>query len=318
MQPLYIVTTVFNPRRFQSRIRLFNHFRRWISSYPVEMVTVEVAYGDRPFEVTDAGDPFAVQLRTDADLWHKERALNIGIHHLGKVRPDWKYVAWMDADVKLARDDWHAEAVHLLQHYAVIQMFGQVQTLDPQYHTLYGGRSIARNYHEYRNFHEMENGVRSKWMGWPGLGWAARRETLDAIGGLLDVCVSGSGDSHMAGCFMGQPDFGLNPKASTGYKRAILRYGELCERHVRRNVSFLPTLLIHYWHGKANERGYEKRWQALTEHQFDPHEDLVTDTQGLYRWRGSKPDLEFAIRRSMENRNEDSIDVDSRPSPTGS
>jgi len=305
--PLYVVTTVFNPRRFRSRVRLYHHFARWLKSCGVQLVTAEVAFGDRPFECTSPDNPWDLQLRTTADLWHKERALNLAVAHLTKLVPGWEYVAWLDADVKLLRDDWAEEAVHLLQHYAVVQMFGEIKTLDPDHHTLYGGRSILRNFHD---FGSVKNPKESAgWNGWPGLGYAHRRKEFEAVGGLLDVCVSGSGDTHMAGCFVGQPDLGMPPKCADGYRRAIRRYGELCAKHIDRNVSYLPGLLVHYWHGKASDRGYHKRWEMLARHQFDPGEDLVVDGQGLYRWRGNKPDLEYDIRRSMCGRNEDSVDV---------
>ena len=57
MQPLYVVTTVFNPRRFASRHRLYANFAAWLAQQGVRLLTVEVAFGDRPFAVTTAADP---------------------------------------------------------------------------------------------------------------------------------------------------------------------------------------------------------------------------------------------------------------------
>lgn len=312
LSPLYVVTTVFNPRRFKSRIRLYNNFKKWVEFHGVKLLTVEVAYGDRPFDVTNVNDPWNLQLRTSADLWHKERSLNLGIQRLSQLAPKWEYMAYMDCDIKLMNDDWATELPHLHQHYAILQVFGFINTLGPNHHTLYGGRSIARQYHSAGKFTKPPAADASNYTGfngWPGLGWSFRRPELEAVGGLLDTCVTGSGDTHMAGCYLGNSKHGMPAQASPGFKRAVDRYGELCEQHIKQNVSYLPGLLIHYWHGEAKNRGYDKRRDSILRHQFDPHEDLVTDMQGLYKWKGNKIELEREIRRSMEERNEDSVDL---------
>lgn len=309
-KPLYVVTTVFNPRRFMSRIRLYKNFAKWVVDSGCQLVTAEIAYGERPFEVTQTGNPFHLQLRTNADLWHKERSLNLAIQHLTqRIDPNWGYVAYLDCDVKIMRDDWAEETVHLLQHYAILQMFGEIQTLDPHHHTQYGGRSIARNFAETGNIRSGQNGSGGGFNGWPGLGWGYRRKEFDEIGGLLDTCVTGSGDTYMAGCYLGIPGLGIPRGSSPGLVRSVTEHYRRCERYIRKNVSFLPSLLVHYWHGKAKDRGYIKRESAVAQHQFDPYTDLIVESNGLFRWTEEKFDLQREIRSSMEGRNEDSSDV---------
>ena len=330
MNPLYVVTCVYNPRRFKSRPKLYTDFAKWVADAGSKLITVEIAFGERPFVVTEFGNPYHLQLRTSTEIWHKERALNLGVHHLSRLHPDWKYFCYLDCDVKIMRDGWPDETVHLLQHYAILQMFGEIQTLDPSHHILYGGRSLARNWHETGHFtlkpdkedscneatfkggdsyNEATFKLNKSLPGWPGLGWAYRRPEFEKIGGLFDVAVTGSGDTHMAGAYCGRYDWGIRTGMSPGFKRSLERYAELCEKYVRKNVSYVPGLLIHYWHGNAKQRGYDKRNDAVVEHLFDPHEDLVIDAQGLYTWAAHKWDLERALRRSMEARNEDSIDI---------
>lgn len=309
MDPLFVVTCVYNPRRFQSRIKLYNDFSKFVKDSGCKMVTVEIAFGERPFTVTSSDNPYHLQLRTSTEIWHKERSINLGVQHLTKLHPSWKYFCYLDCDVKIMRDGWPEETVHLLQHYAILQMFGEIQTLDPQHHILYGGRSIARNFHEKGHLREGPTDSPYGFFGWPGLGWGYRRPEFEKIGGLFDVAVTGSGDTHMAGCYLGTPLLGIKPGMTSQFQGHLHRYWKLCEKYVRKNVSYVPGLLIHYWHGKAKERGYDKRNEAIVQHLFDPIEDLVVDAQGLYTWAAHKWDLERAIRRSMEARNEDSIDV---------
>ena len=71
----------------------------------VQLIVVEQAFGRRPFVITERDNPFHVQLRTDQELWHKENMINIGIQHLCQIDPDWKYIAWIDGDIRFQRSD---------------------------------------------------------------------------------------------------------------------------------------------------------------------------------------------------------------------
>jgi hypothetical protein len=318
LSPLHVITVVFNPRRFASRYRLYRNFADWIGKAGVRLLTVEVAFGQRPFEVTEENNPHHVQLRTNDELWHKERALNLGLQYLCQTTPRWEYVAWMDADIKLLRDDWAAETVHLLQHYAVLQMFGEASNLDPDNHQLWLGRSIMRNYEDYGEIDWYDHPgltFRDKTKkfypraGHPGLAWAFRRPELEGTAGWLDTCVNGSGDLHMVGCYAGRPDLALPSGIHPGYRDSILRFGAKCDKHVRRNASYMPGVAVHYWHGKTKQRGYEDRGNLLVKHQYNPQTDIEQDIQGLYRWSGNKPCLAVETRKSLRKRNEDTIEV---------
>lgn len=339
MQPLYVVTTVFNPRRFKSRTELYKHFADWVSTNTdAKLLTVEIAFGDRPHDVTEASNPWHLQLRSRHEIWHKERSLVLGLQHLCRLVPDWQYVAWMDCDIKLARPDWSREAKHLLQHYAVIQMFGEVRSLDPQHQSLQWCSqmtSIMSNHAKYGEIDWFDNPglkmatvnydatrnkvaapaplpVQPPRAGHPGLAWAFRRKELAAVGGWLDVCVNGSGDLHMAGCFTGKPGLAVPPDVSPGYKAAIDRYGERCKWAIRNNVSVMPGACDHFWHGRSASRGYEDRWLLLTKYKFDPVTDLQMSLDGLYRWNLSDPRvhaLAVETRKSLAARNEDGTEV---------
>jgi hypothetical protein len=314
VKPLYVLTSVFNPRRFRSRYRLYRNFAAWLERTGVRLLTAEVAFGDRPFEVTESGNPWHLQLRSSADMWHKERSLNLAVNRLCALVPDWEYVCYLDADIKLLRDDWAEETVQLLQHYAVLQPFGELYTTGPNGELIQYGQSIAKRYHDAGRY-PADRVTTSDYKklcgtnGWPGLGWAYRRHEFEKIGGLYDVAVSSSGDMHMAGCYLGVPELGMNDAYSDGFKRSVQRHYELCDKHIRGNVSYTPGLLVHYWHGKGKDRGHAARKAAIESFAFDPYTDILPDAQGLYQWRGNKVGLERAIRRSMEARNEDSIDV---------
>jgi hypothetical protein len=314
--PLYVVTVVFNPRRFQSRLRLYRDFSEWLSKSGVQLLTVEIAFGEREFSATSPDNPWNIQLSTRQELWHKERALNIGLHRLSSLSPDWKYVAWMDADVRLARPDWAEECVHLLQHYAVIQLFSEARCLGPDHANAFTCRSIGKTIELYglegwSGNPGVTNATKSNpymRQGHPGLGWAFRRDELNDIGGWLDVCVNGSGDLHMSACYAGDWRLVTSPKSSPGYRGAIAQYARLCDQYVRQNIGYMPGAIDHYWHGRSHERGYQERWKLIDRFQFDPRIDLVSDMQGLYKWNLADPRvraLAVETRKSLAKRNED-------------
>src|ERR1700722_8833644 len=72
---LHIALVYSNPSRWDARKRLFLECRQHLESLPQVAVHVcELAYGDRPFDVTSVGD---IQLRSYHELWHKENLINL-------------------------------------------------------------------------------------------------------------------------------------------------------------------------------------------------------------------------------------------------
>jgi hypothetical protein len=78
---------------------------------------------------------------------------------------------------------------------------------------------------------------------------------------------------------------------------------------VKQNVGYVPGTVLHHWHGAGKQRGYTDRWAILRRHQFDPVCDLVRDCSGLWRIAIGRERLADDIRRSLAQRNEDSIDA---------
>lgn len=310
MSPLRVITSVFNPRRFASRYRLYREFAAYCERNGIELITVELAFGKRPFEVTDRLNPFHIQLRTECEIWHKERLLNLGLQRLLQIDPATEYVAWIDADVSFTRHNIAAETVEMLQHHTVVQMFETSLLLGPNGDMLhrFDGAIKAWAMGAPTRFGATPGlGAYSR-AGHPGLAWAFRRETLDHLGGWLDFCAAGSGDLHMMAAFTGDVRIGLETGLSRGYYEMIRAYAERADKYVARNTGYVTGAAMHHWHGKSGDRGYGKRWDILKRFQFDPYTDIKPDAQGCWQWTGNKPEMAFAIAKSLSARNEDSID----------
>jgi hypothetical protein len=127
---LHVACAYSNPLRWRTRRVLMNDFRQHMASSPnVVLHAGELAYGERPFEVTGL-DPGDVQLRTSDELWHKENLLNAVIK---RFPADWKYGAWIDADFHMTRRDWALEAIHQLQHFDFVQLFSSYSDITVQH-----------------------------------------------------------------------------------------------------------------------------------------------------------------------------------------
>jgi hypothetical protein len=311
-ETLYVVTVIFNPFRYLSRYRLYKAFAKHVEDGGAKLLTVEIALGDREFEVTDPADQWNIQLRTNANLWHKERALNIGFNRLAQLVPEWKFGAWIDADIVFYRHDWAQETIQMLEHHAVVQMFGVAANMDPQGYRQWDCESAFREFVEKRirsgcDFYGAGSG------GHPGLAWAARRDALDTLGGLIDWCPAGGGDTYMANALRGYWQKGdSNHKTILEFSpEFVAKCGHWAKRAdlLKQNVGYVHGTVAHNWHGNSFQRGHKIRWDALMKHRFNPHTDIVMATNGLWDWAGNKPEMQGIIEGSMRQRNEDSIDV---------
>jgi hypothetical protein len=305
--PLYVVAPIINPSRYQSRYSLYRDFEKHITDAGAVLYTVEAAYGDRDFEITSTDNPRHIRLRTNHEIWHKENLINIGV---SRLPADWKYVAWIDADVQFARPDIVAETVHQLQHFSVVQMFAHATDLGPRHEPLDSFEGFVAQW--MRQNGEVPTNMEQYGVWHPGYAWACRRDAWDHVGGLIDFGIVGSADRHMACGLIGE----MAQSFSADIVRDCPAYTEWClewqaraETTIRRNIGFVDGLLLHYFHGAKKNRGYFNRSTILWENQFDPAKDIKRDWQGMWQLTDRKIGLRDQLRGYFRAREEDSTEV---------
>jgi hypothetical protein len=303
---LHVVGVVSNPSRFDSRIRLA---RKWIAEMKatpnVQLHLVETAHGDHHHEVTEAGNPNHLQLRTDHELWGKEAMINLGIRHL--LPSNWRHVAWIDADVSFNNPEWAIQTIHQLQRRHVVQPWSECVDLGPkgealQLHKSFGSRVNGK-------FPLQLNPKDPYIFGHMGYATAVTRTFFENVGGLIDWAILGAGDSHMAYATINKVDLSINGLATDGYKKLAREWQFNAYRLTNGHWGYIPGVINHHWHGTKRSRGYQSRWKILIDHKFDPTKDLMKDAQGLYTLVG-KPHLQEDLRQYFDSRNEDSVDVE--------
>jgi hypothetical protein len=294
---LHVVTAIANPIRWESRIRLYREFERHMLASGVHLTTVECAYGDRPFEL--AGDPRVnhVPVRARSLVWTKENLLNIGISRLPQ---DWKYVAWIDADIAFRRANWAADTVHALQQYDIVQPWTDCYDLGPRDEHLQAHRSFCKQWMDHQPV-----GPGPYRFAHPGYAWAATRGALEHLGGLIETASLGAADHHMALALAGKMERSLPGGIEPGYVRPIAQWQARATAHIAGNIGCIPGTIEHSWHGAKARRRYVDRWQVLVRHRFDPFTDLKRNIWGVFELAGNKPGLRRDIDAYMRGRDED-------------
>lgn len=323
-QTLHVAAMYLNPFRWRTRRELANDARRHFEASPnVRLHMGELAFGDRPHEVTGPED---LQLRTSQEMFLKENALNRIIQ---TFPPDWKYGAWIDADFHFTRHDWALEAIHQLQHYDFVQLFSSYSDLSGEVYG-YGHQPMRVTpgfaYNYIQSGYQLPDGFANggwrtrgadvgyygamvggrRGVGATGGAWAFRRSAFETVGGLLDVCILGHADWFMTFGLVGEeaPDMHIDGY-SDDYRNQILAWQRNAAR-LKKNIGYIDCFAIHHFHGSKTRRGYATRDTILVKHKFSPTTDLKRDWQGIYQLNASdKPGLRDAIRAYFMSRNED-------------
>jgi hypothetical protein len=305
--PLYVVTPIVNPSRYRSRYSLYRNFEKYIADAGAILYTVEAAYGDRAFEITGPASPRHIRLRTNHEVWHKENLINIGV---SRLPADWKYVAWIDADVQFVRPDIVAETIHQLQHFSVVQMFAQATDLGPRHEPLRSFEGFVSQW--MRQNSEVPTNTEQYSVWHPGYAWACRRDAWDQLGGLIDFAIVGSADHYMACGLIGE----IAQSLSADFVRDCPAYTEWCfewqaraDTYIKRNIGFVEGLLLHYFHGAKRNRGYINRSAILWKNRFDPARDIKRDWQGVWQLTDRKIGLRDQLRAYFRSRDEDGTEI---------
>lgn len=332
---LHVIAVLNNPLRLASRMRNWHRFEKMINDAGAILYVVELALGDRDFEIVDPHNPRHLGLRTLDELWHKERMIRLAIQAL--VPNDARYVMWSDADIGFAKANICQEVLQMLQHHYIVQPFSHAIDLGPNDEFLWQTPGFAFEWctkgaldkqrgHDYKllSCYEAKLDGRGGWspiseaygndwkIAHPGLAWAADMEALDKIdGGIFDYSVFGSGDWVMCCAWIGQVHHALAIQdPENEFCRRAYQYQADCEEHIHRDIGYVPGVVNHYWHGRKSDRRYALRPNALlVELGFDPRYDIRRDTSGLFRLNTSSDLRSQRIRDTLRYfqsaRNED-------------
>lgn len=288
-----VVTAYYNPCGYKSRLINFKLFWQALAKQGVPAYAAEVAYGSRKHELPP-GDHI-LHLRARDVMWQKEAIINLLVV---RVPPQYRKIAWVDADVVFGNDSWHVQAVDALEQFELVQPFGTAEHLGPHGEVLSTTKSVAK---------KVLSGCSSAFdfrSTQPGLAWAARRDFLESFG-LFDRMIVGGADLIMAlaayGCCSHSYLDSLPPKLRDCWRAWSNPFWD----RLRGRVGCTNATIAHLWHGSQTQRFYTKRLEILREHAFDPDTDVALRSEGLLSWATPKFAMHEAIHRYFFDRRED-------------
>ncbi|QDT52239.1 hypothetical protein Pan44_02480 [Caulifigura coniformis] len=260
-----ILTCHFNPQGYRRPVENYHRFREALGGLAEYLFSAELSFNGT-FE-TDA------QIRLHGDrrnrCWQKEAMLNLLLRQLP---PSIRYVAWIDRDIKFLNATWMREAVEMLAsgHFAV-QLLESLVMLDRWgiMNDLRDGVVVTSKDGLFKGFH--------------GAAWAARKDYLDAIGGLPSRHIVGGADSLMAATWLGR---GLDYLPRAGVSKGLIRWSERWAKGARdamhgMTCGHVPGTGMHFHHGDRTNRRYNDRHTLLRAHGFDPDVHTRVNADGL-------------------------------------
>ncbi|CAF2671069.1 unnamed protein product [Rotaria sp. Silwood2] len=205
--------------------------------------------------------------------------------------------------MRLVRLDWPHLTIYQLQQYPIVQLFELCSFLGPS-----GKSQILRQDYSfaYAIRHEQRIDPRrsSECFVHPGYAWAMRRTTFDAMGGLLDFSILGSGDIHFAYALINRIEETIPDGIDEDYQTLAKVWGQRIAQIAGNGsfVGYIPVNICHYWHGNRVDRGYFDRWTILERCQFSPLKDLEKNNQtGLLRLTDYSRSEEVEAKKRSES-----------------
>lgn len=303
IENLYVIATIFNPANFKKRYNLYHDFEQHMKQSGVMLVTIECIYGEeKEYSVTQAGNPFHMQVRTEHPLWHKENLINIAIRRLPET---WKYALWIDADIEFLEEDWPQRVIESFKKYEIIQIFKSADFLGPKGEVL--ETHLSFNYALVNDI-PIDRKHYDLFYPHPGYGWGITKSAFYKLNGLIDQGILGSGDSHMASSLINKFDYSFVFNTNLfhfNYIKLVQDWQNKVQEYVLNGqVGFADCAIKHFFHGYREDRKYVERLKILMKHKFDPIKDLLLHND-LYQLKPEKKELCEEIISYFMNRNED-------------
>jgi len=299
------ITTFFNPAGYKNKKENYDKFRESSKKQGLKLVTVELEFGDYPFELNEDDADIVIHVRGKKEnlLWQKEKLLNIG---LKKIPKNCDKVVWIDCDIIFENDFWVKETSELLEKYAVVQPFSCIFNLPQKcventdlfvYGKGEGKKSYGSAYAITEDFFLKKHSE-------PGFVWSIRRDVLDKIG-FYDKSVIGDGDVLMLYAFMNIPTFN-SISSSTGFRDDYMKWSSLVSKYVgKKDIFYTEGSIYHMWHGNRKNRIYEDRRLIIKKNNYNPVTDIKEGDNGLWKWSSDKKDLHNGLKKYFSLRNEE-------------
>ena len=301
---LGVVCCYFNPCNYLSKFLNYIEFINDLTKFDIHIVVVEAYNETSLYRVNKIFDN-TLSVYSDQIYWQKEGLLNIGIKEL--IDEGYKYVAWLDADVKFLTKNWVDELIHKLSKYKVVQPYEHTYKETEGKKYIYS-KSIA----SILNNNSIKENIIQVSMRYGELGHGCAYHA-DIFGRelLYDRAILGAGDFlNLVGVMYCDylekmiPHDRFFNGCNKSYIADFLNWSKTITPIDK--IGYCKTNLYVKYHGSLNNRSYIKRENILKKHIFCPNTDIVKDTAtntGLYKILNGR--LATDIKKYFISRKED-------------
>ena len=304
-QYLYVILPYFNYCSSKSRKTLFMDFiNRYKNEPNIRICIVEAKLIECKFELPESLPNIYkhIGITTNDCVWIKESLINTMIFNLPL---NWKYMAWIDADITFLNTNWVSDTINKLKTTDVIQLFQTCVNMGPNDEAFKIDKSFG--YMHVESSHQWTKTHRYGF--WHcGYAWACTKYAYASMGKLIDFGILGAGDHHMALALIGKVNLSHPGQIHDNYKKLLLKFEERCLKN-NLKLSYIPGTIIHHWHGRLEDRKYKERWNILTEEQYDPFTDIYYTHDGYIQLTHKGKRISNLLHNYFIGRNEDNMSL---------
>jgi len=308
---LYCIVPYFNFVKSVNRKKLFLEFiDRYKNIDNLKIIVVEAISKEDFFDLPSNIDGVYKYLSISISdiLWIKENLINIAIKYLPF---DWNYVIWIDADIQFINTNWIQETIDRLEESHIVQLFQHAINLGPNGETFRIDEGFIYCYKESGQDYDSDSYYTYNcWH--PGYAWGMNKDFYEKakeynVFPLIDYCIVGSNDHHMALAFIGKSKHSYPLDICDDYKERIIEYENFCIS-INLRLDYINGTIVHFWHGSLKNRRYNERWNMLLDNNFKPYNDISYNDKGLLQFTTKGKRFNKVLMKYFYDRKEDSND----------
>lgn len=301
VEDLAAICCYFNPCQYKSRLENYKIFRKGIERTGIKLLTVELAFGDKPYELSDFLN--VVQLRTGKEniMWQKERLLNIGIKKL--IEEGYKKIVWLDTDIVFKDGDWVLDLSRKLDDYPLVQVFSEAYREKD--------KGNGENLVSCAQYYQVAGKISNK-VAITGFGWAARSSILEKVPLYDSAALTMENDALIffgsfcqnAGSIWFLEKYDYFKKFTIPFLINYRKWAKQWSSLIQGRVGFINYKVNALYHGTIKNRGYGIV-DIYHKHLFNPGKDIKIAQNGAFEWASNKPELRKEVKEYFYSRKED-------------
>lgn len=302
---LYVILPYFNFCKSRRRYILFMEFLERVKKYENIKIVISEATNTEEFDLPNDLEGLYSHhgYKLNSEYWCKENLINLAVKQLPL---NWKYIAWIDADLTFLNENWVSDTIEALKDSEFVQLFETAIHMGPHEEAMKIDKSFGYM-HKKSNTEWRSDCKYGYWH--CGFAWACNRYAYDKTNGLIDYSILGSGDYHMAMALINKVEESFpreKDRIHPSYYQKLKDYEALI-RIYKIRLSYTPGTILHHWHGRREDRKYVERWNILYEHNYNPDQDIEYDEDGLLNLSNYGKRMEMDIMQYFIERREDNM-----------